>query len=185
MHSFRLRLILALIASVTIVSVAFTYFDVLAHRHAMRIELDRRTQWMGISILPDIEGALRTGDPAKIEARVRDEKYGTSALALALFDTQGRLVASDGQPEVLQALSHTPVAQSLQKRAEVSQFGKKNDWNWLETAFPLYVDNQIYGSMALSQTQVISALRPTASGAAASGSSLSASSSSSPSPSAW
>jgi hypothetical protein len=36
MHFFRVRLILALIASVTLVSLASTYFDVLAHRHNMR-----------------------------------------------------------------------------------------------------------------------------------------------------
>ena len=55
MHSFRMRLILALIASVTLVSVASTYFDVLAHRHVLRQDLERRTQWMGASIQPGME----------------------------------------------------------------------------------------------------------------------------------
>ena len=50
MHLFRLRLILALIVGVTLVSVAFTYFDVLAHRHILRQELERRAKWMGMSI---------------------------------------------------------------------------------------------------------------------------------------
>ncbi len=36
MHLFRVRLILALIAGVTLVSLASTYFDVLAHRHILR-----------------------------------------------------------------------------------------------------------------------------------------------------
>jgi trehalose 6-phosphate synthase len=51
MHSFRLRLILALIAGVTLVSVASTYFEVLAHKHALRKELEQRSTWMGPSIL--------------------------------------------------------------------------------------------------------------------------------------
>jgi len=37
MHLFRVRLILALIAAVTIVSVASTFFEVLAHKHTLRI----------------------------------------------------------------------------------------------------------------------------------------------------
>ena len=61
MHLFRVRLILALIAGVTLVSVASTYFDVLAHRHILREELERRTKWMGMSIEPDVQDALRIG----------------------------------------------------------------------------------------------------------------------------
>ena len=58
MHLFRLRLILALVACVTLVSVASTYFEVLAHKHFLREELERHSRWMGVSILPDLEQAL-------------------------------------------------------------------------------------------------------------------------------
>ena len=61
MHLFRVRLILALIASVTLVSVASTYFDVLAHRHVLREDLERRTKWMGISIQPDVRRRAQNG----------------------------------------------------------------------------------------------------------------------------
>lgn len=43
MHSFRLRLILALVACVTAVSIASTYFEVLAHKHFLREDLLRRS----------------------------------------------------------------------------------------------------------------------------------------------
>ena len=64
MHLFRVRLILALIVAVTLVSVASTYFDVLAHKHTLRVELERRIRWMGMSMQPDVTGALETGDPS-------------------------------------------------------------------------------------------------------------------------
>ena len=63
MHLFRVRLILALIASVTLVSLASTYFDVLAHRHILREDLERRTAWMGRSIEPDVETRFALRDP--------------------------------------------------------------------------------------------------------------------------
>ena len=43
MRSFRIRLILALIAGITAVSLASTYFEVLAHKHVLRRELSRHT----------------------------------------------------------------------------------------------------------------------------------------------
>ena len=54
MNLFRIRLILALIAVVTVVSAASTYFDVLAHKHTLRVELERRTRWMGTSLEPNV-----------------------------------------------------------------------------------------------------------------------------------
>ena len=39
MQFFRMRLILALAVGITLVSVASTYFEVLAHKHALRLDL--------------------------------------------------------------------------------------------------------------------------------------------------
>ena len=80
MHMFRVRLIFALIVCVTLVSAASTYFDVLAHRHVLRQELERRTLWMGVSIAPDVESALATGDPGGLPGLAQLLKSGTGAL---------------------------------------------------------------------------------------------------------
>ena len=92
MQFFRVRLILALIASVTIVSAAFTYFDVLAHRHVLREDLIRRTTWMARTIAPDIQNALSDGDPSALPGLIGFLKSGTGALALAVYDSSGHLV---------------------------------------------------------------------------------------------
>lgn len=77
MHLFRMRLIFALIVSVTLVSVASTYFDVLAHKHMLRVELERRVKWMGTSITPDVRGALEAGNPAASRlSRTPEDSYG-------------------------------------------------------------------------------------------------------------
>ncbi|SPE20264.1 exported hypothetical protein [Candidatus Sulfotelmatomonas gaucii] len=62
MHLFRMRLIFALIASVTLVSVASTYFDVLAHRHVLREDLERRTKWMGVAAFEGGNGRVGARD---------------------------------------------------------------------------------------------------------------------------
>jgi alpha,alpha-trehalose-phosphate synthase [UDP-forming] len=137
MHLFRIRLILALIVSVTVVSLAFTYFDVLTHRHILRGELERRTQWMGVSLMPDIQGALGTGDPSSLAGLTQLLKSGTGALALAVYNAQGKLISSSGPQDVLNSLSSDPVTKSFEKNTEISHFGHAGSQDWLEEAFPL------------------------------------------------
>jgi hypothetical protein len=148
MHLFRLRLILALIVGVTLVSAASTYFDVLAHRHVLREELERRARWMGASIQPDAEGALRTY-PFALPGLTQLLKTRTGALGLAIYDAHGNLLAASGPPEVIAALARGVVAKSLQRGVTVGAFGHAGQWRWLEEAFPIHEGNHLQGSMAL------------------------------------
>ena len=103
MHSFRLRLILALIAGVTIVSVASTYFEVLEHKHVLRQELQWRSTWIGNSLRLQIRQALIQGDPADLQSAVTDAKNQTGALGIGIYDPQGHLISAFGVPEVFSA----------------------------------------------------------------------------------
>ena len=149
MHLFRIRLILALIFGVTLISAASTYFDVLAHKHVLRVELERRTKWMGTSIEPNVAEALEYGDLEAIPGMTEALKSSTGALALAVYDGQGKLVACSGPPDVLQALPYGLVAKSIQKGAEVSAFGHTGDWQWLEEALPLHDGNKLEGVIGI------------------------------------
>jgi alpha,alpha-trehalose-phosphate synthase [UDP-forming] len=149
MHLFRVRLILALIASVTLVSVASTYFDLLAHRHVLREDLERRTTWMGRSITPDILNALQSGDPASLPRLTDLLKSGTGALGLAVYDSRGHLLAVSGPPDVMDALAHGVVDKALQKGADIQAFGHARQWQWLEEASPIHSGNQLAGAMAI------------------------------------
>ncbi|HEX8711964.1 MAG TPA: trehalose-6-phosphate synthase [Terracidiphilus sp.] len=149
MQLFRMRLILALILSVTVVSLAFTYFDVLAHRHILRGELQRRTQWMGVSLVPDIQGALGTGDPSSLSGLTQLLKSGTGALALAVYDMHGKMLSSSGPPNVLNTIPAQVATNSVQKDMQVSRFGRTGSQEWLEEAFPLHDGVQTDGSLVI------------------------------------
>jgi len=149
MHLFRVRLILALIASVTLVSAASTYFDVLAHRHILREDLERRTTWMDRSIAPDIQNALAMGDPSSLTGLTDFLKAGTGALGLAIYDGHGALLAVSGPPDVMGALGHGVVEKALAKGSEIQAFGHTRQWQWLEEASPLHNGNQLEGAMAI------------------------------------
>ena len=149
MHFFRLRLILALIAGVTLISVASTYFDVLAHKHTLRVELTRRTRWMGMSIERDVAGVLESSDLPAVHGLTEILKSGTGALALAVYDGEGRLLACSGPQELLQDLPYGLIRKSMKNGVENSQFGHTGQWQWLEEALPLHDGDRLEGVVAI------------------------------------
>jgi trehalose 6-phosphate synthase len=150
MHRFRVQLILALIASVTLVSIASTYFDVLHRRHVLRQELQARTNWMGVSLEPDFQAALAAGNTSGLADLTNGLRAGTGLLGLAIFDPQGRLLASSGPPELMSALSHSLMQKSLQKGAAEDRFSHTENWQWLEETFPLHQGSQLSGAMTIA-----------------------------------
>ncbi len=149
MHLFRLRLILALVASVTLVSLASTYFEVLAHKHILREELERRAKWMGVSIQPDLELTLAAGDIAALPAQVEQARARTGVLGLAVLDARGQSLSAAGPASLMQSLSRAPIEKSLRKGADVGAFGHSNDLQWLEEVFPLHNGDRLEGVLVL------------------------------------
>jgi alpha,alpha-trehalose-phosphate synthase [UDP-forming] len=160
-----LRLILALIAGVTLLSVASTYFEVLEHKHVLRQELEWRSGWMGASLKPGMEQALAQGNSAGLPALVANAKSQTGALGVGIYDDQGRLVSSSGSPQVFQALTRVPfdllakmpvdslsrtrVEQSIRKNSQMNAFGHTGNVQWLEEVFPLHDQNRLLGALVI------------------------------------
>ncbi|MFP5276196.1 MAG: trehalose-6-phosphate synthase [Acidobacteriota bacterium] len=133
----------------TLVSLAFTYFDVLSHRHVLRQELDNRTKWMGLTIVSDVEASLQSGNSSALSGLTRDLRRDTGALGLAIYDAQGHLLASSGPSRVMHALYLDPIKRTVQQDDEQTQFGKTGHWRWLEHTFPLHDGTRVAGTMAL------------------------------------
>src|ERR1700758_1303290 len=123
MRSFRIRLMLTLIAGITVVSLASTYFEVLAHKHLLRVELARRTVWIANTLQPGIEQALASGKTPDIALQADLLRKQGEALGLVIFDAQGVAVAADGPPEILRALPPGPVKQAIKTGQNAGAFG--------------------------------------------------------------
>jgi len=149
MQLFRMRLILALIAGITLVSVGSTYFDVLAHKLALRRELVRRSQWLGGVLQPQLEQAAAGGGLDAMSAALDKLHRGDQALGLAVYDPSGRLQAATGPQEFFRALSPLVLLKAVKRGAEVSAFGHDGDSQWLEDAFPLRFEGQVSGVLVI------------------------------------
>jgi trehalose-6-phosphate synthase len=150
-HLFRLRLILALIVGVTFVSIASTYFDVLAHKHAMRQDLERRTALLCASLQPEIEAAVAGNRVDVIAATVARLHPFDEALGLAVYDPQGRMLASAGPQDLFGLLPPATVKRAARKGAPNTYFGNDGSREWLEEAIPLHAGKQLSGVMVILQ----------------------------------
>jgi alpha,alpha-trehalose-phosphate synthase [UDP-forming] len=148
---FRMRLILALVAGITLVSVGSTYFEVLAHKHFLRQELVRRSAWLGASLQPQVEEAVASGRVDAIDAALRRLHNADETLGLAVYAPGGRLLGAAGPADVFSALPPDPVEGAIRKGAEVSVFGHAGDWQWLEDALPLQEGGQLNGVLVVVQ----------------------------------
>jgi len=149
MHFFRMRLILALIAGVTLVSVASTYFEVLAHKHMLRQDLERRTAQQAASLLPEMEQVYASGSSAKLSLEAARLRTREAALALGVYDIQGKLVASAGPAVLFSELSHGLVDKATQRGVSSSAFGHDSDQQWLEEVIPLNALGRVAGALVL------------------------------------
>jgi trehalose 6-phosphate synthase len=149
MQFFRMRLILALVVGITLVSVASTYFEVLAHKHALRQELERRTAWLSTSLKAEMEIAVAGGQTdaiAEATARLRSQD---EALGLAVYDTQGGLVAEAGPEGLFRELPRGPLDKVIQRGVDSAVFGHNDEQQWLEEAVPLYNGGRMVGALVI------------------------------------
>jgi trehalose 6-phosphate synthase len=149
MHFFRIRLILALVVGVTLVSVASTYIEVLTHKHVLRQELKRRTAWQSKSLQAAMEKSLAAGQAADTVAEAVRLRAQNEALGLAVYDLQGKLVTAAGPAGIFGTLPRGPMDKALQQGADSSIFGQQDNQQWLEEVTPLYADGRMAGAMVI------------------------------------
>ncbi len=176
MHFFRLRLVAALLLGITVISVASTYFDVLAHRHTLRSELARRTEWFGASLQPQIEQQFTTGSTGDWPAILAHLRQHPDQPSLAVFDNEGALLASTGDivplkyihPEFLKRafsagkeasafVKITDDQSQVQSQTESSKAGADNQGPsagssarlWYEDAIPLHNGDRSVGALLM------------------------------------
>jgi len=149
MHFFRLRLILALVVGITLVSVASTYLEVLAHKHVLREELQRRTSWESKNCQAEMEKSLAAVPTADIAADAARMRAQDDALGLAVYDLHGDLLTAAGPAGVFTALPRSPLDKAIQHGVDSSVFGHRENQQWLEVVTPLHVDGKIAGALVI------------------------------------
>jgi len=165
MHFFRLRLVAALLAGITLISVGSTYFDVLAHKHTLRSDLARRTQWFGAGLQPLIEQQLMMGPHEDLPRVLQNLRQYPDQPSLAVYDTGGTLLASTGDISPLRNVPTSLLKRPLTAGKESSAFVKVAEEQkhsgpapvqssdsvrlWYEDAIPLHDGQRTVGALVM------------------------------------
>ena len=166
MKLFRIRLVAALLCGIILVSVSFTYFDVLAHKHALRSDLERRTQWFGASLQPQLEeqfGNVPRNAWPDVLKRLRKRP---DQPALAVFDDNGSLLGSAGDALAMEDIPKDLLNRTLLSGKETGAFAHTTEHEsaasdhppvdgastmhlWYEDVMPLHEGERTVGTLLM------------------------------------
>lgn len=158
MHFFRLRLVAALLIGIILISIGSTYFDVLAHKHNLRTDLARRTQWFGAGVQPQIEQQIVLRHGEGLSQFLQGLRQYPDQPSLAVYDAQGKMIATTGDTLPLQSLSQTLLKKPLTSGKPVTAFvripdnasnGNGTRHLWYEDAVPLHDGQQAVGTLIM------------------------------------
>ena len=161
----RIRLVALLLVGIALVSAASTYFDVLAHKHTLRADLVRRTQWFGNGLQPQIEQQFVTGDKVDWAGLLKNLRQHPDEPSLTVLDAGGNVLASDGDTPAWDKQRGNLIRQTLAKGKEVGAFvhmppvragsagGQGADTSprlWYEDVMPLHAGGRIAGAVLMT-----------------------------------
>jgi trehalose-6-phosphate synthase len=144
-----LRLIVALIVGMTLVSLAFSYFEVLREDRGLRTELARRAELLGESIATNVEKSWETTPPRGLQRLVQHYGNREHLLGIAVYDRQGKEVAIT--PELEQVVTAAPgdVTKAIAENRNESSFVRLGDKRVNIFALPLLHQDETVGALAL------------------------------------
>ena len=137
MRLLSVRLIISLIVGVTLVSLAFSYYQVVAEKRGLRTEVERRAELLGESLAGNVERSWEVGSDKDLQKIVQRFGKREHMLGVAVYDKQGKLVAVT--PELTKTLTETPASliEALaedQNKGVFARLGK----SWIRLRSPAY-----------------------------------------------
>ena len=153
MRLLSVRLIISLIVGITLVSCAFSYFEVLREKRALRSDLDRRAEVLSESLVGNAERSWNPGHDKDRERELQQLvlRFGNREhlLGVAIYARTGELIAIT--PDLRQTLSGSswPVMQVMGDGRQQGTFLRKNGHSLHILASPIRHDNEVVGGLAV------------------------------------
>jgi trehalose-6-phosphate synthase len=149
MRLLSVRLIVSLIVGITLVSLGFSYYQVVAERRALRGDLERRAEVLGESLAGNVEKTLGTGSNQALQRLVQRFGNREHLIGVAIYDRQAQVVAMT--PELGKVLTASPQAltQAIHDDHSESAFAKFGSTRILIFALPLHRDDELSGGLVI------------------------------------
>jgi alpha,alpha-trehalose-phosphate synthase [UDP-forming] len=149
MRLLSVRLIVSLIVGITLVSLGFSYYQVVREKHSMRSDLEHNAEALAESVAGNVEKSWEGGSERGLRRLV--ERFGNREhlLGIAISDQQGKVIAIT--PELSKILTATPqeVTRAIAQDHGESSFVRLNDHPVNIFALPLHRQDEIVGGLAV------------------------------------
>jgi trehalose 6-phosphate synthase len=149
MRLLSVRLIISLIVGITLVSLAFSYFQVVTEKQGLRIEVERRAELLGESLAGNVERSWEVGSDKELQKIVQRFGKREHMLGVAVYDKQGKLVAVT--PELTKTLTETPssLIEALAEDQNKGVFARLGNEPVHIFAVPLQRKDQLVGGLVI------------------------------------
>ncbi len=149
MRLLSVRLIVSLIVGITLVSLGFSYYQVVREKRALRSDLERRAEVLAESVAVNVEKSWESGSERGLQRLVQRFGNREHLLGIAISDRQGKVIAIT--PELAKILKSTPreVTQAIAEGHGESTFERLSDDPVNIFALPLHRQDEIVGGLAV------------------------------------
>ncbi len=144
-----IRLVLALVIGIALVSIVSAGFQVRDERRALRADLVHRAATLAESLGRTVEALMKTGSSDELSEIVKKLGHRQGLLGVAIYDVNGKLVAATFGLTEQMPKPPAAIVRSTQLDAEQSQFTKLNSSSVHLYAVPLHRAGSVSGALVV------------------------------------
>ncbi len=149
MRLLSVRLIVSLIVGITLVSLGFSYYQVIGQKRALRSDLERRADVLGESVAGNVEKAWENGSERGLQRLVQRFGNREHLLGVAVYDRQGKTVAITSELAAVLKAMPQDVTRAMAEGHDESSFVRAGNDSLHIFALPLRRQDEIAGGLAV------------------------------------
>ena len=149
MRLLSVRLIVSLIVGITLVSLGFSYNEVLREKRVLRSDLERRAELLSESIAGNVEKSLEGGSQRGLQKLVQRFGNREHLVGIAVYDRQGKVVAITAELQKILNATPADVTQAMSQNHGQGSFARLGDDRIHTFALPLHRQDEVIGGLAI------------------------------------
>jgi len=143
------RLIVSLILGMTVVSLVFSYYQVVGEKRSLRSEVERRSEVLAESLAGNVEKSWEAGPEHDLDRVVQRFGNREHLIGVAVYDGQGKLVAITPGLETQLTAPPESLMEAVEQDRDESVFVRMGKEPVHILSWPLHRESQVVGGLAV------------------------------------